>query len=307
MPEQHVALFKGLGLPEEAITAIEALTPDQMKAWKADDPESLKVFDPNKYTADIQTAMKTVLTNDATFLASIPEDKISKDILKKIESGQYARFQNEIHETAIKKLGLEDKVDLTDEDKKSIKGMVEKIATTYLTKKGGSAGAVEMQKKLSEALQSIETMKTENTENLKKELEKVNGANSAKMIRTLTRIELNDIPDVQLAVSAGVLTDSVLGELTSLYAVVLDGNDNLVLKQKAHPELDAIDDKGNKITLKPALKKIVLEKKLGTEVKVDSNDPNKKKIIVGSGEGGSGGDDIKIVPSYIAEKINANA
>lgn len=306
MPEQHVAIFKGLGLPDEAITAIEALTPEQMKAWKPEDPESLKVFDPNKYTADVQTVMKNTLSNDPTFLSSIPEDKINKDTLKKYESGQYARFQNELVEVATKTLGLEDK-ELTLEDRKSIKKLTEKIAVTYLAKKGGAQGLVEMQAKLSEALASAEAMKEEHTKNLTTELEKVNGSNTAKLIKTLARVELSSLDDINLSVAASYITDPVLSELNTLYTVVLDANDNLDIKQKAHPTLDVLDTGGKKLPISAAIRKIVLDKKLGSEKKEGDDKTNpKKKIIIGGGEDG-GGEDVKEIPSYIADKINANA
>ena len=304
MPEQHIQLMKGLGFSDEQIQAVESLTPEQMKSWKPDDPEALKVFNPNELVTHVQTGLKNVLSNDPEFLKNIPEDKINPDILKKIEKGQYARFQNELVEVATKKLGLEDK-ELTEEDRKSIKGLAEKMAVTYLSKKGNVQGLQEMQTKLSEALQNLESMKAQHTENLKTELEKVNGANTAKLIKTLTKVELSGLDGVKLAVGANFIADPVLSSLSSKYAIVLDENDNLDLKQKANPQLDVLDGTGKKMTFQQALRNAVIENKLGTEEKEEGKDEKRKKIIVGGGDGGGDGK-TELVPSYIADKINAN-
>lgn len=304
MPEQHVQLMKGLGFTDADIQAIEALTPDQMKAWKADDPEQLKVFDPAKLVTTAKTGMKTALSNDAEFLAAIPEDKINKDILKKIESGQYARFQNELIEVATKQLGLEDK-ELTADDRKSIKGLANKMANLYLTKKGNVEGLQKMQQEKAEALQALEEMKTQQPELLKKEIEKVTGANTMKIIKTLTKVELMGLEDVRLGVAPQFISEPALNALNSKYTVVLDDNDNLDLKQKANPALDVMDDKGKKITFAAALKTVVLENKLGAEIKEDEKEKlKKKKLLI---EGGGGDDETPVVvDTHIQKKIDAN-
>jgi len=294
MPEQHVQLMKGLGYSDEQINAVEALTPEQLKDWKPDD-----------LVTTAQTNMKNVLSNDPAFLASIPEDKINKDILKKYEAGQYTRFQKELVEVATKKLGLDEKEVLNDEDKKSIKAMTEKIAHAYATKSGNIEGLKKMQEELGEARQSLDAMKTQHAENLKTELEKVNGANTAKLIKTLTKVELAGLENVKLAVAAGFISDPVLISLSSKYAVVLDDNDQLTLKQKANPELDVMDTAGKKVTFQAALREAVIANKLGTEVKEGEGDGKKKKVIIDTG-GENGEGKVENVPSYIADKINAN-
>jgi len=308
MPEQHVQLMKGLGISDDEIKAIEALTPDQMKAWaeKPTDPESLKIFDPSKYVGNVQTGIKTKLSNDPEFLKTIPEDKIDPAILKKYESGQYARFQNELVEVATKKLGLEDK-DLTADDRKSIKVLAEKIAVSYLSKNTKDGSLKEMQTQLQTALQSVETMKTEHTTNLTKALEETNGKHTAKLIKTLTKVELASIDGITLSVGASFISDPVLSALTAKYAVVLDDNDNLVLKQKENPKLDVIDTAGKTVTFQQALKETVVANKLGVVKAADDKDKDKdkdkrNKIIIGGGDGGGG--EIDLVPSYIADKIS---
>lgn len=305
MPEQHVQIMKGLGFSEDQIKTIEGLTPEQMTAWaaKPDDPENLKVFNPNELVTGIRTGMKNILSNDPDFLKSIPEDKLPKELLQKIEKGQYARFQNELEDVAIKKLGL-DKNDLSDEDKKSIKGYVEKIVLTYATKKGAPEGLKEIQTKYSEALQNIERMKTDHEGNLKTELEKVTGANTAKLIKTLTKVELASLDDVQLAVAANFISDPVLSTLAAKYDIVLDANDNLDIKQKGQPNLDVLDKGGKKVTFRTVLREAVLENKLGTEIKDDGSGKGNTKTKVIIGDGGEGGQGNTDVADYIQKKID---
>jgi hypothetical protein len=305
MPEQHVQLMKGLGFTEDEIKAVEALTPDQLKAWKADDPEQLKIFNPAALITSVQTGMKNKLSNDPEFLGAIPEDKINKDILKKIESGQYARFQNEIVEVAKKKLGLNDEEVLTAEDRKSIKAMVEKLSHAYAKKAGGAEGLQQLQKEKAEALQALDEMKTQQPELLKKEIEKVTGASTMKIIKTLTKVELMGLEDVRLGVGASILSEPALQLLNAKYTVVLDENDNLDLKQKGNPALDVMDDKGKKLTFAQGLRAVVLENKLGAEIKEDEKkELKKKKLLI---EGGGGDDDEPVVvDGHIAAKIAAN-
>lgn len=301
--------MKGLGFNEEQIKQVEALTPEQMTAWaaKQDDPENLKLFNPGELVKTVQEGMKNVLSNDATFLANIPKDKINPTILKEIEKGQYARFQNELIEVATKKLGLEDK-ELTEEDRKSIKGLAEKMAVTYLTKKGNVEGLKEMQGKLSETMQAMEALKTSNAETLQKELEKVNGSHSAKLIKILTKVELAGLPDVQLTVGPSFISDAVLTALSSKYAVVLsEDGESLDIKQKDNPKLDVLGSNGKKIGFQEALKEIVITNKLGAEVKADPNDPLKKrKVVIGGGGSGDDDDVNDVVDSHIMKKIEAN-
>lgn len=303
MPEQHVQLMKGLGFDDEQIKAIEAITPDQMKDWKADDPEKLKVFNPGELVTKVQTGMKNVLSNDPAFLASIPKDKISPAILKEVEKGQYARFQNELIDVATKQLGLDEKTDLTEEDRKSIRGLTAKIATAYLSKNGNVAGLEKMQKDLQKALEENETLKTGSEEKTKKQIEELNGKHSLKLINTLAKVELQGLDGIKLAVAANYVSGPVLSAMNEKYAIVLDANDNLVLKQKEQPALDVLDKAGKTVTFQQAMKETVLALKLGTEDKPDPTDPKgKKKVII---EGGGGGEDVVELPAHIKSKVDA--
>ncbi len=294
MAKQHIELLKAVGLPEDKITALEGMKEEELKDWKPDELVGL-----------VKTGIKSGLLNDAEFLASIPEDKINKDILRKIESGQYARFQNELVEVATKKLGLEDK-ELTAEDRKSIKGLAEKMAVTYLAKKGNVEGLAKMQTDLQEAQQNLETLKNEHKTNLETELKKVNTVNDARVLRTLARVEIGQLEGVTLSVAAKFVTDPVLNALTSKYALVLGDNDEILVKQKDNPALDVME-KGKKLSFVDVAKQVVIDNKLGAEVKADDpNDPKNKKIkvIVTNDGGGGGGNDL--VPSYIKDKIDNN-
>lgn len=290
MAKQHVDLMKGLGYSDEQIKSIE-----EMK------PEDAETFKPEEMVTVVQNNLKTKFSNDPEFLATIPEDKLPKTLLKKIESGQYARFQNELVEVATKQLGLEDK-ELTDEDRKSIKGLALKIATTHLQKKGGAEGLQKMQTELSAALQSVETLKDQHKTNLTEELAKVNGTHNAKLIRVLAKVELQGLDDISLAVPANIISDPALQALGEKYLVVLDANENLDIKQKDNPALDVIDKAGKKVTFNQALKEVVLEKKLGT-VKEEEKDPKngKKKVIIDGG--GDGKEGVVEVPDYIKNKM----
>lgn len=303
MAEQHQKVFTGLGLSPEDAKAIDDMTPEQLKDFTGAD-----------YVGKVKTGLETALLNDNNFLAKIPEDKVSPDIRKKIESGQYARFMNEITEVAKKKLGLEDKdfEDLSEADKKSLKTMVEKVAVKYVDKKGNVAGLQKMQTDLSAATEALEKKDTEWQEKLTKELEKNNGVANTKLIKTITKVELASLENVKLSVAPGYLVDPVLADLQSKYnaVIVLDEQDNPHLKQKANPALDVMVD--NKVLpFATALKTVVLEKKLGVDSTKEQDDPTKtrKKVVVGgggnSGEGGEGGDVIT-VPDYIQNKIDKN-
>lgn len=292
MAEQHVKFMESLGIPKEQIDAVEALTPEQLKEWK-----------PDPLTDMVRTGLKSTLSNDPDFLASIPADKLNPEILKGIEKGQYARFQNELTEVATKQLGLDGEKDLTPEDRKSIKGLVAKIAAKYLEKNNGTEGLKEMQTKLQDALAQVETLTKAGEEKLKTELEKVNGANTAKLIKTLAKVELSNLDGIELSVSPSLISETILAQISAKYAVVVDDNDNLTIMQKANPTLKVLDAAGKEVTFQQVLKKTVLENKAGVESKIDA-DPKKKKVVIGGGEGGD--DQTFEMPSYIANKIKEN-
>lgn len=297
MAQQHDTLLLELGLSAEEVKAINDIDPTKIADFKADE-----------YSTKVAGAFKTKLSNDPDFLNSIPEDKIPATILKKIESGQYARYQNELEEVAIKKLGL-DANDLTAEDKKSIKGFVEKIATTYLTKKGNVQGLQDMQKQLADAQKQLEDNETAHNTKLTAELEKANGMNTAKIIRLQTAFELIGLDKIALSVPASYITEPVLAKLNNLYTVVLNADDTLAIKQKANPALDVME--GSKVlTFKDVLRKIVIADKLGVETtEDDGGGTRKRKVVVGAGGdgGGGGGEENDLIPSYIKDKVDANA
>jgi transcription termination factor NusB len=296
MPEQHVKLLTGLGLNTEQIDQLEKMTPEQLKEWKPDDLNTAVV-----------TSVKNRLLNDNEFLNSIPEDKVPETTRKKIESGQYARFQNEIIEAAKKQLGLEDKdlADLTDDEKKSIKKTVTRISEKYLAKKGNVQGMQDMQKNVQELTTKLEAKDTEWQDKLTKQIEETNGKATAKMVKALTKVELASLDKIKLAVGAGFITEPVLAKLTEKYKIVLDANDNLDLKQKENDKLDVLVN-GKKLSFSQALRDVVLQEKLGTEIKAeDDKGGGSRKTVIINNEGNQGGDSVEL-PSYIKDKIEQN-
>jgi hypothetical protein len=296
MSKQFTTILTALGLPEDKITALSALKDDQLTDWK-----------PDEFVTEIRNAQKTGLLNDADFLNSIPEDKVPDATKKKIESGQYARFQNELIEVATKQLGLEDK-ELTVEDRKSIKGLAKKMAETYLTKKGNVDGLQQMQRDLTDMTAKLEAKDTEWQTTLDNKLKENNGTANTKLLKVLTRSELADLDNIKLNVPAAYVTDPLLAKLSAKYALVLDDNDDIQLMQKANPALKATDTANKPLVFKQELRKLVLEEKVGVEVKADEGDGKSKKktVTVGGGEGGEEGQTTLAIPSYIQKNIDAN-
>lgn len=298
MAKQHIAIFKSLGFDQKDIDAIEAIKEDD-KDWK-----------PDATVETIRTGMKKILENDQTFLDSIPEEKIPAAIKKNIEKSQYARFQNELIDVAKKELGLDDKEILTDEDRKSIKVMTSKIAKAYFSKNSNDDAAKKLQKELGESVQLLATKEQEWSEKVKTETAAVEGKFQSKLIKTLLGTNLASLDKIKLHVSPGILTTPVLDKLSSKYSVVIDEQDNLDIKDKINPKLEAMDAKtGKKIPIIDALREIVIAEKLGEEVKEDTGGEGggKKKVIVDSGGGAGGeGNDAVVLPDYIKESIEQN-
>jgi hypothetical protein len=295
MPEQHVKLMQGIGLSQEQIDAVEKLPADQLKDWKADD-----------LVTAAKGNFKNQFLNDPEFLNSIPEDKVPEATKKKIESGQYARFQNEILETAKKNLGLEDKdlADMTDEEKKSIKKMVTKVAEKYLGKKGTTQGLQEMQQTVQKLTADLEKKDSDWEGKLNGELEKVNGAASSRMIKALTKVELSSLDKIKLNVPPAYITDPLLAKLQSKYTIVLSDNDELDIKQKDNKNLDVLEN-NKKVTFSQALRKLVLEDKVGAEITDDEGEEGKKKKVIINKDGGGGNEPIEL-PGYIAQRVDNN-
>lgn len=302
MAEQHVKLFQGLGIPQDVIDQVEGVDAEAAKTWTP--PAELNTA----VRAALKGTLKDDFLNDADFLNSIPEDKVPEGVKKKIESGQYGRFMAEIMEVAKKQLGLEDTdlADMTEEEKKSLKKSVAKIAEKHLAKKGSVEGARDLQKQVSKLTEDLEAKDTQWQEKLDAKLKEVNGTANTKLIKALTRAELVALDGVQIAVNPAYITDPVLAKLTAQYTVTLDEGDNLVLKSKADPNLDPMEG-GKKVTFRDALKAIVLAEKLGTAK--DGGDGgeggggSRKKTIMVGGEGTPGSFEL---PANIADKVKAN-
>lgn len=296
MKEILIALLKALGIDQKKIDAVLAIK-----------DEDAKNFKPDEIVTDVTTGMKTALENDAEFLGKIPEDKINKDILKKLESGQYTRFQKELIEVAVQKLGLDEKVVFTDEDKKSIKALAQKMAMEYLKKNNNTAGLEKMQKDLADATDLL-TKKDEEFKNQLTEKEKsINTEWGTKYIKSLTKIALGSLDKVKLTTNPDYIVDPILKKIAEKHGAVLEvGADDVIrLKQKANNALHVVGKDNKEITFAQALREVVLEDKVGVEEKPESEEEKRKKLLINSG-GEGGKDGVEEIPDYIKDKIAAN-
>jgi hypothetical protein len=292
MAQQHVTLLTGLGLTPEQAAQLDAIKPEDLAAWK-----------PDELIGTITAGQKNKFLNDAEFLNAIPEDKIPEATRKKYESGQYARFQNELIEVATKKLGLEDSI-LTPEDRKSIKTLAEKMATSYLAKNNSTEGLQKMQGELQKMTTNLEAKDAEWKTKLETDLAAVNTKAEVRLLKTLTRAELGTLEGIKLNVPPSYLTDPILAEMNAKYTLVINDNDEIICMQKENPKLRAVDSKNKNIEFGPELKALVIAKKLGTEVKDDTTDDGggKKKVTID----GSGGEPSEL-PDYISKKVKENS
>lgn len=291
MAKQHAAIFAALGLTQKDIDTIEAITEDQAKDFK-----------PDTVVEAIRKSVKTVLENDQEFLNAIPEDKLPKDVLKRIESGQYTRFQKELLEAATTQLGLSDKdfEDLTAEEKKSIKKTMVKIAEKHLAKNGKVEGLQKMQADLAEARQAVEKKDADWQTKLDASVNDITTKANAKLIKTLTQVQLASLDKIKLNVPAAYITDPVLNKISSKYKIVLGANDELSIKQLKNDTLDVIDKAGKIVGFKDVLKEVVLEDKLGAEEKIDTPPKKPSTVIVNANEDGE--TDGVVVPDYIGNR-----
>lgn len=291
------AILKELGIETKDIEAIIGLSEDDQKTYK-----------PQDIVDKIKAGTKTALMNDDAFLSSIPEEKIGKGILKKIESGQYARFQNELLEAAKKNLGLEDKdlEDLTEEEKKSIKKTMVRIADKHLAKKGGQEGVAAIQKQLADATEALEKKDGEIETKVNEAVDKTTKAFGQRIISTLTKGELGSLDKVKLNVKPEYIIDKVLQKVAAKYEAVLQvGDDDVIhLKQKKNDALAVVGKDNKEILFATALREVVLEEKLGTEEATPGPGGKKKQLIDSSGGDGGNEDGETVVASYIQDKID---
>lgn len=297
MAEQHVKFLQGIGVDQTIVDNLEKLEGDAAKG-----------YDPKTDVEAVTNATKNKYLNDDEFLKSIPENKISPDILKKVESGQLTRFQNEMKELAMKELGFEEKdfEDLKPKEKESvIKATARFITSKHLEKKGNVQGLKDMQTQVQQLTEKLEAKDADWQEKSKQELEKVNGVASARIIKNVTKAVLATLPGVKLTVPPAYITEQLLSRLQNNYTLVLDDNDDVQLRQKANKELKVLDG-SKEVTFEDALKKQILSDKLGEEVKADDKDDPKKKKKVVIGEGEEGDDNTFTAPDYISSKIKKN-
>lgn len=293
MPEQHTQVLKELGVPDDKIAALEVLTPDQLKDFKAAD-----------YTTPALQTIKGKLLNDADFLKSIPEEKLS-DLAKKIESGQYTRFQKELAEVATE-LGI-DVATLPEETKKSIKGLFRETNKQYLAKHGtgeNKAAVQELQTKLQESLKNYDDLTKGQQKALDEALAKQSGTITQKMEKLVVQSKVGAVKE--LNTKPEYVAETAHNKVKAQYLVVFDTDAmEFKLMQKANPQLDVLKSDGSILSYDEALIAVLDKDGLINKKKDDEDDKGKGKgkqpvkVTVD-------GDETKpAVASYITDKMKA--
>ena len=265
------------------------LSPDQIKALRELNEETGKDFKADTYATPVVTGFKTKFLNDPEFLGAIPEEKIPAGIKQKIEAGQYGRFMNEAKDH-FAKLGI-DFTQLAEADAKSIKKVVEHV-TSHLSK----GDAKEVQAQLKAALQEKDKLQQDFQTKIQQETKQAEAKYLPSVKRLITVSELTGVEG--LKISAGLAVTIAQELVEKKYSIVLNKDgDGFDVKQKANPELDAIDKAGKTITYKDALLEVLTENDM-IDKEDDKPDPEKVKVKVGAG-----GETVKALPSYIQDKI----
>lgn len=276
-------LIEKIGLEKTDVDAIVAL------------PDDAKDFKPEDYVAKVNTNYENRFLNDNTFLGKIDIAKLPATLTKSIEAGQYGRFINEFKALATKQ-GI-DLADLTEEEAKSLNKMGEKVFEKYKGKLGSPEAVQKLQADLSKALSEKAALETEAPTKLEEAKKGVRTEMQATIERLMAANELAAIKE--LKVRPALVVDGVMQAIRSKYTVT-STKDELVLTQKANPQLEVFDSAGKKITFKDAL--------LAEAKELDLLNPEQKEGD--EDKGGKGkhtvtveGDEVSI-PSFISNKIN---
>lgn len=293
MAEQHVQIFKAIGVPDDVITRIEAITPETLKDFKVDE-----------YTGSISTTFENKFLNDAGFLGKIPMDKIPEPVKKLLETGQYERFLNEMKAVA-KELDI-DITDIDETTQRQLKPFTRTVLQKYGTKKGATNEQItkvqnELQTALQEKTKAEEKANGMVTEAVKTTSQKYQGV-LQKMLAQQTISAIED-----LITPAKYIVDAVNGQIAAQYAIVFDeATMEMKLMQKDNPALKALDKAGNEITYKDAAIAILVADNL-IKKKEEKKEEEKKKIETVTISGPEGvviaGND-KITKAIEAEKQN---
>jgi hypothetical protein len=287
MAEQHIAIFKEIGLPQDVIDKIEGVT-----------PETLKDFKPGDYTGIINTNFENRFLNDAGFLGKIPVDKIPETARKALEKGQYERFLNEMGDVA-KELGIGID-DLTDDVKRSIKQFYRTTTQRYGEKKGATTETVT---KLQNDLQIAMQQKAAAEEGANGKITEAVKATTTKYLSVLQKLAGQTVlASIEgLTAKPEYIIDGLMNKIGNKFSIAFDENTlGFVLMQKENPQLKALDAKGNEISFTDAAVDILTNDKMIVK-KADDNDDDAgdgktQKIIIGDAKNGvfvAGSDKIK--------------
>lgn len=286
MAEQHKKILSALGLSQAQIDILENMTPEQLKELKIED-----------FTGPVKTSFQNQFLNDEGFLENIPEEKTSKKVKKSLESGQYARFMNEMKDAA-KELNI-DFSDLSAEDQKSLKGFFRETFKKGLTKAGNADALIELQGKLQQALSEKTTLET-NTE------KRVSDAVAAESKKYGAKLEkagiLSILSNIKgLVVKPEFVADQVLNMVKDKFTPKFNPDTmNFDLKKKDHPDLDVLKTDGSKQTFQETVMDILKTNELWKEPAKEKEQPKVDQVSVN-------GDHTKVnpIPDYIQKTMNA--
>lgn len=296
MADVHVEqVLEAAGISKEQITELKALAADA-----AD-------FKTDKYTGTVKTAYETRLENDPEFLKKVvtleklPAD-VKKAFEKTVESGQYGRFMNETKEVLKSKGFTDDEINTL--EKQGLKGFLNGSLDSYGKKVGTPEALTKLQQDLADALKSNKTL-TDGQQKLIDDA--INGEKSKSQLmleRITIRDSINEIngskegdKTLKFVVAPSIVAGPIHDGVKAKYTVVLNPEtEKFELRQKAHPELHALDSAGKNITYESAAIAVGKELKLIVDEVVTPENRDKKIVKVNGEE-----TDVAI-PDYIKKQ-----
>lgn len=256
-------------------------------------PDDKTDFDSAPFLEKITTATTTKVLADPKTYEGLTPEKLPEATRKTIESGQYARFINELAEVATKELGLKEGEDFTPEDKTKLKSFAKKVASVYAGKTAGSADLKKLQQDLLDATEGLNKKDEEWKKKYDDDIDTTKKAGESKLVKLAFTREVADLPG--LLVKPSLISDALFVAVSKAYTVAMDP-DTLEFKvtQKDNPTLDAIHE-GKKLDFKGALALVAKGEKLLDDKKTTPPPPPRTVTVDGS--------DTPIA-SYIQEKID---
>lgn len=284
MEAQTKQVLSSLGLADDKILELENLPADKLADFKPDDLVGL-----------ITTGVKTKVLNDPTFYDTLTADKLPEAVRKKMETGQYENFINELSTVAVKKLGLVEGEDFTKDDARKASLMFEKAAKAYLGKNATNKDLVKIQSDLQEAL----TQKTELETSLPtKILEAVNKEKltSGSVIEKLAGMHKLSLVE-GMKVKPSLIIDSIMSKMKGQATITFDPETmEFAVMQKDHPTLALLKD-GKAVTFDALLQSILeAEKLIDKETAEEVAAREKKRIQIDAGG-------TSEIPQYIKDKM----